>query len=181
MKENAPNRYQLYTLLPEQSRFRNDRLLPMLVGKYRMMAKMKDADPELYEFSVKQEKLRDDAFAILRQLHDTNAQGDPRANLRDKMRELVDVLLEERQSRIEKLERALAEQKAKLAQDQSTKEALIEQQTDRVVREAHEAFQRMDMIRRRFAEAAAAAASESNVNSNAPTTAPAPAPAANPK
>jgi len=138
-RENFPTRARMLENLPPNGPLRA-RMTQRLVMRYNNMMRTKEQDPALYDILMKQEHLRDDVFAQLRR-SGSDLPADEKTALRGKLSEIVDLSLKERQARIEKLERMLAEQKQKLAEDEGDREKLITQQLERMRKEV-EIFRR---------------------------------------
>jgi hypothetical protein len=124
------NRLRFFDMLPD-NRPAKLRLTQMMVDRYRRLQRVKADDPVVYDLMVQQMVLQDEALGLLQQQR--GARDDParfealQGELRQKVRQLIDVSLQERQKRVEKLEQMLQEQKARLAQDQANPEALVDQ------------------------------------------------------
>jgi ribosome assembly protein YihI (activator of Der GTPase) len=84
---------------------------------------------------VKRVRLEDDLFALTM---DAQSSGEAesasiREKIRDKIAEIVNLDFSERQTRIEKLEKMLDDEKTRLAADQSSVDKIIDRRTDQIM------------------------------------------------
>ena len=91
--------------------------------------------PDVKEQLLKRIHLEDDLFALT---VDAQSAGETdsayiRERIRAKIAEIVQLDFKQRQTRIEKLERMLDEEKARLAADQSSMDQMIERRTDQIM------------------------------------------------
>jgi len=110
-----------------------------LVGRYRMINRLKLQSPELYDLKVHEVELDDDVFGICLKLK-RNAGDKPRlqTELKAKIRELFDLGVSERKLRIGLVETALADQKKILKTEQEGRDQLVEDRYDAVLAEGVE-------------------------------------------
>ena len=138
-RTHFPTRMLNYGRLPE-GRPAKQRMAQMLVERYRRLQQMKTDDPPMYDLMMQQMRLQDEALTIQRQSF--RAEGEMKAQfdsqLRDKVRELIEVSLQERQRRIDRLERQLQDQKRRLEHDMANPDALIDQHIQNMTNDADE-------------------------------------------
>ncbi len=127
------------------------RMALMMTNAHRQVQRFRVQDTTLYEIMVKRIEAQDQALGVMRQMWRTEYKltDEQVAEVRKKAAEVVELSLRERVHRIEKLERALAEQKAKLEADQSNPEALIDEQARKMREEATDLIRRVVEFRTR--------------------------------
>ena len=136
VKENAPNHYQLFNRLPENSP-RRERAQGLMVMRYRNLMRMKENNPDAYQAMLDQWKLEDQAIDDARSIKEGKPDADVR--LREVCRQMVEKSLDERRARIAKLRTALDEQQKQLEKDEENKENVIAQ----LVNETQRKFERL--------------------------------------
>lgn len=144
-RDHAPNRYALFEQLDEgRPRFR---VLRVMVNRFRQVQRFKDNDPELYNLAVKQFELQDEAFGMIRNVAGPgNPDAETLSKLRDKVRELAQLGLKEREKRVERLEKMLAEEKTRLDADKADPDALVDRQLRQIRNEADEVKRHFDSL-----------------------------------
>jgi hypothetical protein len=144
-RDHAPNRYALFEQLDEG--FPRRRVLRVMVNRYRQIQRFKDNDQEMYNLAVKQFELQDEAFGIIRNVAGTgNPDAETLSKLRDKVKELAQLGLKEREKRVERLERMLAEEKSRLEADKADPDALVDRQLRQIRNEADEVKRHLDQL-----------------------------------
>ena len=136
VKANAPNHYELFNRLPENSP-RRDRAEQLMVVRYRNLMRMKDQNPDVYQALLQQWKLEDEAIEEARAMKEGKKDADVR--LREVCRQMVQKSLDERRARIEKLRATLDEQQKQLDRDEQNKDNLMAQ----LVTETQRKFERL--------------------------------------
>jgi hypothetical protein len=136
VKENAPNHYDLFNRLPENSP-RRDRAQQLMVMRYRNLMRMKDNNADAYQAMLDQWKLEDEAIDDARAIKEGKPDSDVR--LREVCRQMVQKSLDDRRARIEKLRSALDDQQKQLDKDEQNKETVIAQ----LVNETQKKFERL--------------------------------------
>jgi hypothetical protein len=145
LKDNLPNRYKLFSELNAESPMRKG-VLRFLVGRYRMLMKFKDQDNEMYDQLLAEAKLEDEAIALVQAIRNR----DPAAEslLREKAGQLVQLSIDTRKARIDRLEQALKKQKDELAFDEDHKAQRIDQKARNLRQQFNGLLDRMENIRR---------------------------------
>ena len=133
MKETFPVRYHFYEMMPED-RPAKKRIAQVMVQKYRQFRHMQETQPDAYEAMLKQEQLRDQAFGYARDARAGNAEAEDK--LRMAVTAMVDLNLQERQARIEKLKKTLDEMMQQFSDDQAHREQKIDDQIDKLMNDA---------------------------------------------
>jgi len=144
LKEELPMRYELFAQIPQGAPMRQ-RVLALMAVKYRGLIRVKDQDPEMYEQLLKEAKLEDEAMRFALDAHKGDTSAD--AKLHDKARELVDLSLENRQARIERLEEQLRHQKDQLARDMEHREEKADEKANMLTKDFNRLFDVMDRRR----------------------------------
>jgi len=139
----SPHRFKALEQLPRDAPH-YDAIRRMMVGRYRMLSEVEREDPELFLLRVRQLQLEDDVFGGIRPRDD----GAPPAGgsvaddpaLRQKVAELVDLNLQERKRRLDKLEAMVADQRKQLARDEGERERLTSERLARIEKEGVKAL-----------------------------------------
>jgi hypothetical protein len=127
LDENSPNRARVLRGIMDNPASQN--LRQMMIQQYRAYQLMKNNLPEVAELRLKQFQLEDQLFGM------TSAPGDgersvPAGELRPRVREIVkqiiDLQLEQEQLRVQRLQNTLDEEKQRLANAQSDENQLIQ-------------------------------------------------------
>jgi hypothetical protein len=121
--QNSPNRMVYFNKLAEGSQARRRQSL-LLVQFYRPILNFKESNPDLYDLMVQQVKMRDDAFELAKDGED--------AKLREKARDIVNISLQARTKRLALLQKELAQQQTKLAEDTANPDAAAEQEVNSI-------------------------------------------------
>jgi hypothetical protein len=137
MREYAPNMSKRLQHMPAGGQLRT-RLERQMVERGRELLRMKQRDPEQFKHELEQVQLEDEVADLGRQVL---GRGQPskmdsetlRKTLHEKIAQLVDLRLRNRQARLDRLEKTLDTEKSKLAADQSNRDKLVERQFNAVV------------------------------------------------
>ncbi len=133
MKENSPARWHamLSVQMPNNSPVRLD-----AIRKWRNYNFTKEHFPAVADQLLRRFRLEDDLFAL-----ELTAEADDGTNtaqihdlIRNKITEMVQLDFSERQTRIDKLQKMLQDEKAKLAGDQAEQDKVIDQRTDGIMK-----------------------------------------------
>ena len=89
------------------------------------MDRLHQINPDAYEAAMKQQRLADEAFGLLRDVRANKP--DANNQFRAKVGDMVEQWLTDRQARIDKLKKAIAEQEMQLANDQENKEKRVDE------------------------------------------------------
>ncbi|HWE01250.1 MAG TPA: hypothetical protein VG326_02480 [Tepidisphaeraceae bacterium] len=110
-----------------------------LVGRYRMINRLKAQSPELYNLKVREVELDDDVFGICLKLkRNTGDKARLQSELKARITELFDLGISERKLRIGLVETALADQKKILKTEQDGREQLVDDRYGAVLSEGVE-------------------------------------------
>jgi hypothetical protein len=125
MKDKAPNHYELFNRLPQDSPRRN-RAEQILVMRYRNLMRVKDQAPEAYDAMLRQWQLEDQAIGFAREIKE-GKQPDADVRLREVVRQMVQKNLDDRRARIERLRKEVDDLQKQLDQDEQNKTQLMSQ------------------------------------------------------
>jgi hypothetical protein len=137
VEKNSPNHFNLFNRLPEGSP-RRARAEQLMVMRYHNLMRVKEQNPEVYDAMLQQWKLEDEAVGYARAMKE-HTQPEANVRLREVVRRMVQMSLDQRRERIDRLRKALDEQQKQLEQDEQDKDKLMEQQA----REAVNKFERL--------------------------------------
>jgi hypothetical protein len=128
MGEYSPNRLKVIEEYRAKSGQRYANLRKLVWDRYRDLTSTRDkGDQELYDLKISLVQADDQAWALQRHLHEVpdEERQNVKRQLRQKTAEVVRLGLKERSLRIARLEKALDEEKMKLANDQENIEQRI--------------------------------------------------------
>lgn len=137
LKEHSPKRLEVLNSLDENGR--KIRLRTAFINTYRNIQRLKKDDPDLVGAVIKRVELEDAVFAISGQIREAKRkgegtrQGNLRADLSQKLNELVDTNIKERQLRIARLERTLKQERERLEGDQKSRDQLVEKRLNNLI------------------------------------------------
>jgi hypothetical protein len=127
MKEHSPERLKALNSLPD-GRPRNN-LVMLATRNYRNMLRMRNEQPDIAQLMVDRVELEDQIFKLTNQARSGKSKGDSDSNkklLQQKIGELLDMNIKERQLRIARLEKTLQSEQAQLAEDSKNRDELVE-------------------------------------------------------
>ncbi|HSV14789.1 MAG TPA: hypothetical protein VLI90_11050 [Tepidisphaeraceae bacterium] len=130
-KDHSPKRWAVVSALPDEGR-RKMRLTGALMRVYRNVQTVQKDDPDLAQLITNRVELEDAAFDLVSQYRaakkagDTSKQAALQHDREQKVSDLVDVNIKERRARIARLEKTLAQEQTKLADDEKSKDQLVE-------------------------------------------------------
>lgn len=128
-RTNMPNFTEVWEQLPQE---RRKRMPPRMQYGFRtLLDAQKQEDQRLYDVLVRQMKLRDELIALFREPRNNRSPEVVRA----KTREAVSLWIEQRELRIEQMEKALQKERQRLAEDKAQPDRLIDQQRRRLFQE----------------------------------------------
>lgn len=105
-----------------------------VLRKWRNYKFVSEHFPEAAPLRIQKFRVEDDLFGLELQVRaDPSQLQDMRSQVRAKEAELVQLADQEHQLRIQKLEKLLAQERQKLADEQSQQEKLIDQRTDKMM------------------------------------------------
>jgi len=124
MQDHSKNRLGFVEKLPNGS-FK-EHLQHMLWQRFKALQSA-EGDTELHDVMVKRIDVEDDVWGLAMKLREAPSAGveQVRSELHDKVVDLVEIGLEERQKRLEKIEKAIELEKAAIERDRKDKEGLI--------------------------------------------------------
>ncbi|HZZ42221.1 MAG TPA: hypothetical protein VFE58_04745 [Tepidisphaeraceae bacterium] len=162
MGQYSPNRLKAIEQQGTSDAPRYATLRKAVWGHYRDLTQLKDhGDQELYDLKVNLVQADDEVWALQRQLHEAPDSDRPvlRYQLKQKITAMMKLGLKERAIRIARLEKSLADEKAKLAADQLT----VDQRADERLRAFARSNQQSRQERRRGSSTTSADAVGSEV------------------
>ena len=132
LSENSPNRFRV---INDRDVWSNNFPARMAILKkwrdYRFVA---EHFPEVAVLRKQRFQVEDQIFGLeLQAKHNPASINDLRPQIHDKAAELVKLSIQERQLRIDKLEKTLATERQKLTDEQSQQETLVDQRTDKIM------------------------------------------------
>lgn len=132
MREFAPARWAAMESLPDSGAVRRS-VMVYVVARWRHLQVLREEDTQLYDIKVQQMTVEDAIYGLLARTR-TPAEREPlRKSLREKVTELVNLGLKEREHRIERLRQALKVEEDRLAKDQATTGRTVERRVDAFV------------------------------------------------
>jgi hypothetical protein len=130
-RKYSQRRAEAIGALPQEKQERMRRLITVRYGGIGLIEK---ENPKLFDLKVKEVQAEDKIFALKGELADSPEKGDQiRADLRKKVEELVELRMEERKQRIERLKGQLEFEEKQLKDDQTKKEKMVEKQYEKVL------------------------------------------------
>jgi hypothetical protein len=132
LEVNSPARWRVLSTvdLPLNAPVRRD-----AIRRWRNYNFTREHFPDVADLLIKRIRLEDDLFALTL---DAQSSGEMesasiREKIRSKIQEIVQLDFSERQTRIDKLQKMLEQEKSKLAADQATEDKIIEQRTNQIM------------------------------------------------
>ena len=146
MRDHSPNRWNAADTLPERDGLRRS-VMSFILARYRSLEAIKDEDPKLYAIKLKELTVEDQIFGLIGHTQ-TRTQREPlRTEIREQTRQLVQLIISERQHRIDRLRANLKAQEELLAADTSHLDALADRRTQILI-DNGAAFLRLDSRRK---------------------------------
>jgi hypothetical protein len=127
LAEHSHNRADAIQSLPDGDR--KQRVLEVVARNYVNWMRILHQDPELYKVVVQRVEVEDAIFGLVTKLRKEHAdqQDVTRIKLRDQVAELVDLGIQERQIRLQRLQNLVKVLGAKLEDDSAHQSALVDQ------------------------------------------------------
>jgi hypothetical protein len=128
MKEHSPERLKAISNLPD---FPRRRLMIEALRNWRNYQRVKIDQPDLAQLMVTRVELEDQAFKLVNQIK-AEKSDDPkvamadRQSLQEKIGQLLDTNIKERQLRIARLQKTLESEQEQLAKDSKQRDELVE-------------------------------------------------------
>jgi hypothetical protein len=154
IRAHSPNRAALMDMMRPMTR---DLVLnTFVVTRYRQLMKFQSTDPELYKVLVQQFEVQDQVLGDMEQMSRTDPSTMPTTEptaaeqeLRDKLTELVDLNIKQRQERLDRLKETLSREEDRLSRDEGRRDFLVEQAYRRAMDDADRLATRLGAIRNR--------------------------------
>jgi hypothetical protein len=136
MQEHSPVRLKFINDLPEGPR--KNAMQSFAARTFHTYQQALADDPKLAAILVNRVELEDQVFDLAGQVRHADPVGRDalKQDLRQKVSDLVDTNIKERQLRIDRLETTLGSERARLAQDQKQRDKLVDQKFNAVMQEA---------------------------------------------
>jgi hypothetical protein len=130
MRRHMP---QAWARLEQVPPARQARMKRMFVERFRELQRLAQREPEQYRREIELVELEDEVFGLARQLWPGAARGgddrgEVRKALREKVGQLVDLRIRNREARIERLAKALETERGRLEADKRNREVVVERQ-----------------------------------------------------
>ena len=138
-RQHMKFRMSILEQVPEGRPVRH-RMMQMMMDRYRRLQRARMEDATMFDLMLEQMHLQDDALRLLQEQR-FNRNDQPTVDrleeeLRVKVRQIIDLSLQERQKRITRLEQQLADQKTRLEQDLANPDSLVERQVTQMRNDA---------------------------------------------
>lgn len=134
MKALAPNAWARFLEIPENAPFRPS-FQRGIVDRYQELARLKERNVEQYAGEIKQIQIEDEIFGIAARLR--GAQGatseELKKHLQEKVGELIDLRIGNRERRIARLAERLDQERKKLEADKKNKASTVKKKYDAIV------------------------------------------------
>jgi ribosomal 50S subunit-associated protein YjgA (DUF615 family) len=108
--------------------------------RWRTLRNLKDEDPQLYEMKLKQIRLEDGIYGMLAKARTAKEREAKREEVHNAVKELVSLGIEERQRRVEELQKMLAKEQEKLTDDRDRIDGVVNHKTDSLIAEGPSAL-----------------------------------------
>jgi len=124
MKEHSPKRWEAFQKLPPD---RQEQLKLVVSRRWRLMQWVKNSDPELYELQRTRWRVEDEVYGLTQDLKHALSTSEPavREKLRAKIGEMVDLRTKERQIRINRWEKQIAQERDMIAKETRDRDEII--------------------------------------------------------
>lgn len=129
MKQNSPNRLRYINSLPASSS--RQQLVIQFIDRWQSIARLKATDQEIYPMRVQTLQLEDEVFGLMLQVKAGSPAGASpalQAKIHDDITKLVDLNFAERDVRLNRMQKLLADEKNKLANDKNQRDQIIRNQ-----------------------------------------------------
>jgi hypothetical protein len=133
MKENSPKRWAMLPDLPE---FYRQGIQDRMYGRYRQLERWKNADKEMYEIDMRRVALEDELWTARMKVRMSGEPLKPEevSKIREKVAAFVDLAMEERELRIQRLRDVLKREEAFFANEKAQREQLVSENTTLIER-----------------------------------------------
>jgi hypothetical protein len=124
MKEHSPKRTALMADLPEDFQ---QRIREQMFMRYRNMERLRAADKEMYDITLRRVGLEDELQALRMEVRFRGRQltQDEMSRVREKVASLIDLNLEERELRVQRLRDILKREEEILAREKGQRESVL--------------------------------------------------------
>jgi hypothetical protein len=128
MKEHSPKRW---ALLPELPEYFQQGVRERMFGRYRQLERWRNADKEMYDIGMRRLALEDELWTTRMSIRikGQTLTSDEVAKLREKVAAFVDLALEERELRIQRLRDILKREETFLAGEKGQRDAMVSENT----------------------------------------------------
>jgi len=124
MKQYCPKRWEVYQKLPPD---KQEPLQLIVSRRWRLMQWVKNSDPELYDLQRDRWRTEDEIFGLTQDLKaaSSSAETPVRKKLHDKIGELVDLRIKERNMRVARWEKMIAQERELIARETRDREEIV--------------------------------------------------------
>ena len=126
LKEHAPKRWAILQNLDEEGQ---QRVRGFVFWRFRTLERMKNNDPDMYQLHLKRFGIEDEIFGIRFPIRQEGrfATEEEMSKMRERVAALVDVSLEEREIRVQRLREMLKREEDYLAAERGSRDAAIQE------------------------------------------------------
>src|SRR5690606_15968834 len=137
-QEYSPRRWAAYESLPETQQ---GRIRTVMIRRYSHLERIREHSPDdVYEMVLRRVELEDEAWGLgqdIREAVNPAARDALRAELQEVVQLMVEEQFLERERRIERLKKALANEEKRLEEDRQNVDALVQRQMERIIATDH--------------------------------------------
>jgi len=132
LKINSPNRYQMLSRNPSAPHM-------ALMRRWQALQQLKEKQPKMYQYRLEQIQKEDDVIARLLDYRQAVSNGDPMAQgaayekIRDDVRDLVELNLQERQLQLDTISNLLTQARQDLQRRRADIEQTVTQRTGQLI------------------------------------------------
>ncbi len=126
MRENSPKRWTIIRSITDADR--QQRMRGMLYNRFRMLERLRNADHDMYQVNLRRIGVEDEIFGISYpavRIEGRSLTPEESSQLREKVAALVDLTLEEREVRVQRLREMLKREEELLTTEKAQREAAI--------------------------------------------------------
>jgi len=140
LKAHSPNRYKFIQDLPDGDRKSN--VTEVAARRYVRWMQMMKEDQDLFQVVFKRIEVEDQIFGLVSQLRKDPSENQHavETKLHDQVASLVDLGIQERQLRLDRLAKTVEDQKNKLAEDRANQANLVEERLNNILAEGKNLF-----------------------------------------
>ena len=134
MAENSPNRWKAIESLPGHGPMHRV-LMNVVVARWRSLESARTADPKLYDIKLSELKVEDEVYGLLAGTQSAADREPLRQKLTEASKQLIDLNMEERQHRIDRLRQLLKGEEERLQADRGHADLLVERKVTSLINE----------------------------------------------